>query len=172
MKKILTLLSVALLLIVACAQQAPKEEQATVSSQITPVEPPQAEPPVYEEEKSAEESVVTTQGETAIVKEKAKEEKASPKKETVNIEVTASQWQFDPNTITVKKGSHVVLTLVSKDVDHGLGIAAYGVKEKIPAGRAVDVEFDADKAGEFPFYCTVYCGTGHSSMKGKLVVTE
>ncbi|MEM3127220.1 MAG: cupredoxin domain-containing protein, partial [Candidatus Woesearchaeota archaeon] len=96
----------------------------------------------------------------------------APEKKPVRFEIEASQWAFNPNTITVKKGDHVIITLTSKDVDHGFGISAYEIKEKIPAGRAVDVEFDADKAGEFPFYCTVYCGTGHSSMKGKLVVTE
>ena len=32
------------------------------------------------------------------------------------------------------------------------------------------VEFTADKAGEFDFYCTVFCGDKHQEMKGKLII--
>jgi len=120
-----------------------KEEQPVVSSQM----------PVLGEE-NVEEMVV----------EEAKE--------ISKVELELSQWKFTPDIITVKKGSHVILTLTSKDVDHGIGIAGYDVKQKLSAGATVDVEFDADKTGEFPFYCTVYCGSGHSAMKGKLIVLE
>ena len=34
------------------------------------------------------------------------------------------------------------------------------------------VEFTADKAGTFNFYCNNYCGQGHPDMSGVLVVTE
>ncbi len=152
MKRFLIII-LGLLLIAACAKEAP------VNSQM----------PVLENGENVEETAVNSQGETTVVEEAKEEAKNAP---VVKYEIEASQWSFRPNTITVKKGSHVVLTVTSKDVDHGFGIAAYGINQKVPAGRAADVEFDADKVGEFPFYCTTYCGSGHSGMKGKLVVTE
>ena len=45
------------------------------------------------------------------------------------------------------------------------------MKTLIPkVGQAVTVEFVADQAGVFDFTCAEYCGTGHSGMKGRLVV--
>jgi len=34
----------------------------------------------------------------------------------------------------------------------------------------VVVEFVADEKGSFEFSCSVYCGEGHGSMDGKLIV--
>lgn len=28
-----------------------------------------------------------------------------------------------------------------------------------------------DKSGEFPFHCDVFCGSGHESMTGTVIVT-
>jgi cytochrome c oxidase subunit II len=47
------------------------------------------------------------------------------------------------------------------------------VKAVLPAsGEPVTLEFVADKAGTFGFSCSEYCGSGHSSMRGRLVVAE
>lgn len=87
------------------------------------------------------------------------------------IDVIASRFQFEPATITVAQGDNVRLRLHSADRTHGLAIKAFRVKALIPrAGGAVTVEFVADQAGTFDFICSEYCGTGHSAMKGRLVV--
>lgn len=87
------------------------------------------------------------------------------------IDVTASQFQFDPATISVTEGDTVRLRLHSADRSHALAIKAFRVKALIPkGGETVTVEFVADQAGTFPFTCSEYCGTGHSGMKGRLVV--
>lgn len=91
---------------------------------------------------------------------------------TVEIKVTAKQFEFSPSTITVKKGDHVRITVTSEDVTHGFGIPAFNVQTTESPGQPGTVEFDADKAGTFPFLCTNFCGSGHSGMKGTLVVTE
>ncbi len=91
-----------------------------------------------------------------------------PTGKTVAITVTASKFQFDPSTITVKKGDIVTLTLETTDVSHGLAIEGYDVDVK--SGHSLT--FTADKAGTFPFKCSVVCGSGHSSMQGTFVVEE
>jgi cytochrome c oxidase subunit II len=93
--------------------------------------------------------------------------------EVKTIDVLASQYQFEPATISVAQGDRVRLRLRSADRTHGLAIKAFRVKALIPkGGEAVDVEFVADQAGTFDVTCAEYCGTGHAAMKGKLVVLE
>lgn len=94
----------------------------------------------------------------------------SPDKKVVEIKMTAKQWSFEPSVIKVKQGDHVKLTIESMDVTHGLSIPDFGVSQNVNAGETVVVEFDADKKGEFPFRCSLFCGSGHTEMTGKLVV--
>jgi cytochrome c oxidase subunit 2 len=87
------------------------------------------------------------------------------------IDVTASRFQFEPATISVAQGDNVRLRLHSVDRSHAFAIKAFRVKALIPnGGETVTVEFVADQAGTFAFTCSEYCGTGHSEMKGTLVV--
>lgn len=87
------------------------------------------------------------------------------------IDVTASRFQFDPATISVEQGDSVRLRLHSADRSHAFAIKAFRVKALIPkGGETLTVEFVADQAGTFAFTCSEYCGTGHSRMKGTLVV--
>ncbi|GEM_PF-2553067 len=84
--------------------------------------------------------------------------------------VVASKFKFEPSTLTVNKGDRVRLTLKSADVSHGLGISEFGVNLAVGAGEQKTMEFTADKEGTFNFACSVYCGSGHLEMSGKLIV--
>lgn len=87
------------------------------------------------------------------------------------IDVVASRFKFEPSIITVTQGERIRLRLRSLDRDHRFAIKAFQVKTLIPkTGMAVTVDFVADRAGTFEFTCAEYCGTGHSAMKGRVVV--
>ena len=87
------------------------------------------------------------------------------------VDVIASRFKFEPATISVAEGDTVRLRLRSADRTHGIGIKAFRVKALIPkVGEAVTVEFVAARAGTFDITCSEYCGTGHRTMKGKLIV--
>lgn len=90
----------------------------------------------------------------------------------VEIKVTARQYEFEPKTITVQQGQRVKLIVTSVDVDHGFAIRELGIDEKIKANQTKAIEFTASKAGRFRFYCSIYCGEGHTEMVGNLIVTE
>lgn len=91
--------------------------------------------------------------------------------EVRTIDVIASRFKFEPPIISVALGDRVRLRLRSVDRDHRFAIKGFGVKALIPkTGDAVIVEFVANRAGTFEFTCAEYCGTGHSMMKGRLVV--
>ncbi len=89
---------------------------------------------------------------------------------TKSFTITASQWAFSPNTITVKQGDTVRLRVNSIDVAHGFLIQGYNINKVINPGETIQVEFVADKKGTFTFLCSVQCGAGHPDMRGKLVV--
>jgi len=89
---------------------------------------------------------------------------------TKSFTITASQWTFSPNTITVKQGDLVRLRVNSIDVAHGLMIPDYDINKVLNPGETVLIEFTADKRGAFSFRCSVQCGAGHPDMKGTLIV--
>ena len=84
--------------------------------------------------------------------------------------VIAKQWEFVPNPIVVNEGDTVILNIKSIDVAHGIAIPTFGVSERLNPGKEIIVEFIADKKGTFTFFCNVQCGSGHSSMRGQLIV--
>jgi cytochrome c oxidase subunit II len=88
------------------------------------------------------------------------------------IQVTAKKYEFSPNPIRVKKGEPVKLIITATDHDHGFSLEAFHIKQKLKKGEPTTVEFTPDKAGTFPFKCSVFCGMGHGGMKGTLVVEE
>jgi len=88
------------------------------------------------------------------------------------IQMTAKKYEFDPSVITVKKGEHVRLIITATDHDHGFKVSAFNVDQLLKKGKPTTIEFVADKAGEFQFNCSHFCGIGHHRMKGKLVVQE
>lgn len=86
------------------------------------------------------------------------------------IKVTAKKYEFNPSAIKVKQGDHVRLIVTALDHDHGFKLEAFNIDQLLKKGEAVTIEFNADKAGTFPFECSHFCGLGHKRMKGELVV--
>ena len=90
--------------------------------------------------------------------------------EVKEINLEAYKFGYSPERIVVKKGEVVKLLATSRDVPHGVFIKEYGINEKVEKGKVNNIEFVADKTGEFDILCSVYCGAGHHSMKAKLIV--
>lgn len=103
--------------------------------------------------------------------------KAAGTTETVKeFTITAKNWDFSPSTITVDKGDKVKLTITSIDSGvgsgHGFFLSSFGINERLTKDNTVTVEFVADKVGSFTFFCNIFCGSGHSSMRGTLIVLD
>ncbi|MBI1973356.1 cupredoxin domain-containing protein [Candidatus Micrarchaeota archaeon] len=75
--------------------------------------------------------------------------------QTVNFTIEAGSLRFAPDSITVKAGDHVHLTIVNKDVFHTFTIDELGVNFQLPAGQTKEFDFTASKSGTFAFYCAV-----------------
>lgn len=84
--------------------------------------------------------------------------------------VIGSSYLFDPSTITVNHGDKVKITFKNSGGMHDWRIDELGVAtKKIKAGEEEVLEFTADKAGTFEYYCSV--GEHRAKgMKGTLIV--
>ncbi|OGI60232.1 hypothetical protein A2814_02785 [Candidatus Nomurabacteria bacterium RIFCSPHIGHO2_01_FULL_38_19] len=84
--------------------------------------------------------------------------------------VSAQNFSFSSSLITVKKGDKVKITFKNTQGFHDFKIDEYGVAAKQANAPTEEVlEFTADKAGSFEYYCSV--GSHRAlGMKGTLVV--
>jgi len=77
----------------------------------------------------------------------------------ITITTGKDQWRFFPEDIQLDQGDRLIMTLINEDsYDHGVGIDAFGISQRMPANSTIKVEFVVSKAGDFPFFCSVPCG--------------
>ncbi len=84
--------------------------------------------------------------------------------EIKEFKVDAFRFGYTPNIITVNKGDKIKIIINNTDTLHGIRIPDLNLKSND------FIEFTAEKAGEFDWYCANMCGKGHMEMKGKLIV--
>lgn len=97
------------------------------------------------------------------------------------IYIVGKQWMWkvqhpkgarEIDALHVPKGTPIRLLMTSEDVIHSFFIPALRIKRDAVPGRYTSLWFQATRTGEFPIYCTEYCGTQHSLMLANLVVME
>ena len=70
--------------------------------------------------------------------------------------VSGKNYSFSPSVITVKKGDRVKITYMSTQGLHDFVVDEYGLATKQMQAPGTEViEFTADKAGSFKYYCSV-----------------
>jgi plastocyanin len=75
---------------------------------------------------------------------------------TVTVEIEAGSFYYNPKEIRVKVGDKVRIVLTSKDMMHDLNIDELEVDGPVTvAGETSVIEFNANEAGEFEYYCSV-----------------
>ena len=84
--------------------------------------------------------------------------------------VSARRYAFDPTSLEVHSGDLVKITLRSEDIPHSFVVDAYRISKRVGPGGTVTFEFHADRAGTFPYYCSLTIEDGCREMKGQLVV--
>ncbi len=84
--------------------------------------------------------------------------------------VTGSNFAFAPSAMTVNKGDKVRIIFKNSGGTHDFKIDEFAVATaRISGGQSETVEFTADKAGSFEYYCSV--GNHRAmGMKGTLTV--
>jgi cytochrome c oxidase subunit 2 len=85
--------------------------------------------------------------------------------------IIARLWSFDP-ILVLKRGSTYRLHISSPDLQHGFSLQPLNLNFQILPGYVYVVEITPKEAGEFGVICNEYCGIGHHTMVGKIVVKE
>ena len=91
-------------------------------------------------------------------------------KNTYEVFCVASMWAFEPTEISIPEGSEVDFYLTSKDVVHGFHIAKQNVNMMAVYGGVNKTTVKFNKPGVYKILCHEYCGVGHHTMYGQLIV--
>ncbi|HLD02098.1 MAG TPA: cupredoxin domain-containing protein [Candidatus Nanoarchaeia archaeon] len=86
------------------------------------------------------------------------------------IKVKMRMYEFDPDPIMMKAGEKYIIELTAVDVPHGFLVPDLGVNVRVTPGEVKRVSVIPQEAGTYEVKCHVYCGEGHSNMKGTIIV--
>ena len=89
------------------------------------------------------------------------------------ITVDLRNTQLEPSTIVLKKGEPASITFINHDGQtHGFNKPELNLVGLIEPGESKTFEIRTDKAGEFNFYCAIYCGKKHYNMGGTIIISD
>jgi cytochrome c oxidase subunit 2 len=103
----------------------------------------------------------------------------SPPKNAMQIYVIGKRWMWhmqhpngvrENNELHLPVGKPVNITMISQDVIHGLYIPAFRIKRDALPGRYNQMWFTPNRVGTYYLFCSEYCGTNHSEMRGTVTV--
>jgi cytochrome c oxidase subunit 2 len=86
--------------------------------------------------------------------------------------IIAQMWIYNPNEIRVPVGSEVTFIMTSKDITHGIIIEEHDVNLMLLPGQVTRTTATFERPGTFEMVCHEYCGPGHHSMIGQVIVEE
>ncbi len=84
--------------------------------------------------------------------------------------VVAQTWFFNPKEITVPRGAEVTFYVTSKDVTHGFIIEQHNINLMLVPGQVASARARFKRPGTYRIICHEYCGSGHHTMIGKIIV--
>ncbi len=92
--------------------------------------------------------------------------------EPIDVYLMAMRFYYHPTVLRLERGVPYRFRMMSMDVNHGASIHTgfAGHIMRRPAQTMSEMVMTFTEPGEFMIYCTVYCGVGHSQMKGKIIV--
>ncbi|KAA8754915.1 MULTISPECIES: cytochrome C oxidase subunit II [Paenibacillus] len=83
--------------------------------------------------------------------------------------IKASNYEFDQPEYHLKKGVPVNIVYENENGNHGILVPELNLQLDTRNSSKV---ITPDKVGEFEMSCSVFCGSGHSSMISKIIVEE
>ncbi len=104
-----------------------------------------------------------------------------PPEDAIDVYVMGKRWmwkfayphgQATISQLYVPAGKPVRLIMTSRDVIHSFFVPAFRIKQDVLPGRYTTTWFKPTKVGKYRLFCAEYCGTNHSNMIGKVIVTE
>lgn len=91
------------------------------------------------------------------------------------VRMSVIRSHFQPDVVQVPVGSKVTWRVTNveraKNAMHGFALPGYNISVSSEPGSEQIVEFVADKAGVYPYYCTDFCSALHLEIMGYFLVS-
>jgi cytochrome c oxidase subunit 2 len=84
--------------------------------------------------------------------------------------VLAQTWYFEPKELHVPVGAEVTFFVTSRDVTHGFIIEEHNINLMLIPGEISSAKTTFDRPGTYRIICHEYCGSGHHTMIGEIIV--
>jgi cytochrome c oxidase subunit 2 len=89
---------------------------------------------------------------------------------SVTVTMIGGTFFWLPNPVTVPAGKRVTFRLTALDVTHGFQVTGTNINTMVVPGYVSQLTYTFERPGEYLVVCNEYCGTGHHTMGGKIVV--
>ncbi len=83
----------------------------------------------------------------------------------------ARMWAFYP-IIKLKKGQEYRLHISSSDLQHGFSLQPINMNFQVLPGYDHVLTITPTSSGVFPIICNEFCGIGHHTMTGRIIVED
>lgn len=90
--------------------------------------------------------------------------------DTYEAVVLSQTWSFVPGEIRVPAGAEVTFIATSADVLHGLHVEGTRLNMMLIPGQISRNTYRFKEPGEYLVICHEYCGVGHHTMYGTVIV--
>jgi cytochrome c oxidase subunit 2 len=84
--------------------------------------------------------------------------------------IVAQAWAFLPSEIRVPAGAEVTFTATTIDIIHGLNVEGTRLNMMLIPGQISRNTYRFREPGEHLIICHEYCGLGHHTMAGRVIV--
>ncbi len=88
-----------------------------------------------------------------------------------DIYLTAMSFQWTP-ILQLQEGVEYTLHLSSLDVNHGFSLYPLNVNFQVVPGYDYGLRVSPTAAGDFRIICNEFCGIGHHTMVGRVIVLD
>ena len=88
-----------------------------------------------------------------------------------DIYLTAMSFQWTP-ILQLEQGKEYILHLPSLDANHGFSLYPINVNFQVVPGYDYGLRVTPTAAGDFRIICNEFCGIGHHTMVGRVIVVD
>ena len=88
-----------------------------------------------------------------------------------DVYLTAMSFQWTP-ILKLQKGKEYILHLSSLDVNHGFSLYPININFQVVPGYDYGLRVTPNAAGDFRIICNEFCGIGHHTMVGRVIVED
>ena len=88
-----------------------------------------------------------------------------------DVYLIGMMWQWYP-ILHLQKGVSYTLHLSSLDVNHGFNLYPLNINFQVVPGYDYGLRVTPNQSGDYRVVCNEFCGIGHHTMLGRIIVTD